>query len=46
MDDWGGPPSGGSGSGSGSGGGGGRSGGGSRGPVDAPPGDFDDDIPF
>ncbi|MGB0750626.1 MAG: single-stranded DNA-binding protein [Gammaproteobacteria bacterium] len=42
MDDWGGPPSGGS----GSGGGGGRSGGGSRGPVDAPPGDFDDDIPF
>ena len=44
MDDWGGPPSGGSGS--GSGGGGGRSGGGSRGPVDAPPGDFDDDIPF
>lgn len=40
MDDWGGPPSG------GSGGGGGRSGGGSRGPVDAPPGDFDDDIPF
>ena len=46
MDDWGGPPRGGSGSGSGSGGGGGRSGGGSRGPVDAPPGDFDDDIPF
>ncbi len=41
MDDWGGPPSGGGGS-----GGGGRSGGGSRGPVDAPPGDFDDDIPF
>ena len=38
MDDWGGPPSG--------SGGGGRSGGGSRGPVDAPPGDFDDDIPF
>ena len=37
MDDWGGPPS---------GSGGGRSGGGSRGPVDAPPGDFDDDIPF
>lgn len=37
MDDWGGPPSG--------SGGGGRSGG-SRGPVDAPPGDFDDDIPF
>lgn len=38
MDDWGGPPSG--------SGGGGRSGGGSRGPVDAPPSDFDDDIPF
>ena len=34
----GGPPSG--------SGGGGRSGGDSRGPVDAPPGDFDDDIPF